>query len=146
MAAVAIIATIEILILFLFSAKSSKPNLCLTLVFSTYCPYSAITNLESMTDRRITKTRVLLTGAIAGLLWKRNYLYTVVEYNEGFKNQLAFLWNVMHRKTKFLLTSISKCLSGKRHNDSIAIFQITSIRSGISSIFAAVLIRWISLC
>jgi hypothetical protein len=81
------------------SAKSSKPNLCLTLVFSTYCPYSAITNLESMTDRRITKTRVLLTGAIAGLLWRRNYLYTVVEYNEGFQNQLAFLWNVMDRKT-----------------------------------------------
>lgn len=50
-------------------------------------PYSAITNLESMTDRRITKTRVLLTGVIAGLLWKRNYLYTVVEYDDGFQNQ-----------------------------------------------------------
>jgi len=45
-------------------------------------PYSSITNIKGMEDRRITKTRGYYTGPIA-LFWKKNYIYTVIDYNDG---------------------------------------------------------------
>ena len=44
--------------------------------------YDAITDLENMDDKRITKTRVLLTGFVIGLLWKKKFLYTVIKYKD----------------------------------------------------------------
>jgi len=49
-------------------------------------PYSSITNVRSIEDKRITKTRVYYTGP-AGLFWKKNYTYTVIDYNDGFDDQ-----------------------------------------------------------
>lgn len=54
-------------------------------------PFSKITNLENMDEKRITKTRILLGGPIIGLLWKKNFVYTVIEYNDGLMNQSVIL-------------------------------------------------------
>ncbi|MBV9179001.1 MAG: hypothetical protein JO297_18380 [Nitrososphaeraceae archaeon] len=47
-------------------------------------------NIENTNAERITKTRVLLLG-IAGLLWKKKYLYTIVEYDDGIDKQTILL-------------------------------------------------------
>lgn len=47
-------------------------------------PYESITNIRVQEDRHITKTRVIMTGVLVGLLWKKKYRYTVIEYNDGF--------------------------------------------------------------
>jgi hypothetical protein len=49
-------------------------------------PYSSITNVRGMDDRRITKTRAYYTGPV-GLFWKKNYIYTVIDYNDGLDDQ-----------------------------------------------------------
>lgn len=46
-------------------------------------PTVSITNITSEDEKRITKTRVLMTGIIPGLLWKKKFRYTVIEYKEG---------------------------------------------------------------
>ncbi len=46
-------------------------------------PYSSITDIENMEDHRITKTRAFLTPFFLGLFWKKHYLYTVIDYNDG---------------------------------------------------------------
>ena len=45
-------------------------------------PTVAITNISTEDEKRITKTRVLMTGIIPGLLWKKKFRYTVIEYEE----------------------------------------------------------------
>lgn len=54
-------------------------------------PYSKIKSLENMDEARITKTRVLLMGPLIGLLWKKKFLYTVIEYNDGLLDQSVIL-------------------------------------------------------
>jgi short-subunit dehydrogenase len=50
-----------------------------------------ITHIEGMEENRITKTRVLMTGTLTGLLWKKNYLYTIVDYNDDYAEQTILL-------------------------------------------------------
>lgn len=50
-------------------------------------PTVSITNISIEDEQRITKTRVLLTGLVVGLLWKKNFRYTVIDYKEGNMNQ-----------------------------------------------------------
>jgi hypothetical protein len=54
-------------------------------------PFTAIKNVENMDEKRITKTRVFLTGFIVGLLWKKKFLYTVIDYNDGTMDQTIIL-------------------------------------------------------
>jgi hypothetical protein len=54
-------------------------------------PYSKITKLGGQEDRHIAKTRVFCTGIIPGLLWKKIYRYTVINYNDGFMDQVVVL-------------------------------------------------------
>jgi hypothetical protein len=54
-------------------------------------PYASITKLGGQEDRHITKTRVFCTGIIPGLLWKKIYRYTVIDYNDGFMDQSIVL-------------------------------------------------------
>ena len=49
--------------------------------------YARITNLDNMDEQPITKTRVLLTGLVVGLLWKKKFVYTVIEYNDALLNR-----------------------------------------------------------
>jgi len=44
--------------------------------------YGSITGLENEDEKRITKTRVFMTGIIPGLLWKKKFVYTVIEYTD----------------------------------------------------------------
>jgi len=44
-----------------------------------------------MEGQRITKTRVFMTSSFTGLLWKKNYLYTVVDYNDEYSSQTIVL-------------------------------------------------------
>jgi hypothetical protein len=50
-------------------------------------PTVSITNISIEDEKRITKTRVLLTGLVVGLLWKKKFRYTVIDYKEGNMNQ-----------------------------------------------------------
>ena len=54
-------------------------------------PYSKITKLDNMDEKRITKTRIFATGLIVGLLWKKKFVYTVIEYNDGLQDQQVIL-------------------------------------------------------
>lgn len=44
-----------------------------------------------MEEQRITKTRVFITGTLTGLLWKKNYLYTTVDYKDEYAEQTIVL-------------------------------------------------------
>lgn len=61
--------------------------------------YNQITELENQDEKRITKTRILLTGIIVGLLWKKKFLYTVIEYNDEANLKQAIVID-FHRKAE----------------------------------------------
>jgi hypothetical protein len=44
--------------------------------------YQSITGMDSQDEARITKTRILFTPLLIGLLWKKKFRYTVVEYTD----------------------------------------------------------------
>lgn len=56
-------------------------------------PFSKMSNIENMDDKKISALRVVVLGliflplAIVGALWKKKKLYTVIEYNDGIDNQ-----------------------------------------------------------
>lgn len=60
-------------------------------------PYSKMTTIENMDDKKISKLRVIGLGliflplAIVGALWKKKKLYTVIEYNDGVQNQTVVI-------------------------------------------------------
>jgi hypothetical protein len=45
-------------------------------------PYSAITRIENMDEKKISADRVLLLGVI-GAVWRKKHTYTVIQYREG---------------------------------------------------------------
>jgi hypothetical protein len=53
-------------------------------------PYKSMINIENSNAEKITKTRVVLLG-IVGLLWKKKYLYTIVDYDDGIDKQSVVL-------------------------------------------------------
>jgi len=53
-----------------------------------------------MEDKRITKTRVFMTGTLTGLLWKKNYLYTVVDYNDEYEDEGQTIVLDFHRSVE----------------------------------------------
>lgn len=59
--------------------------------------YDTITAIENQDEKRITKTRILLTGFIIGLLWKKRFLYTVIEYKDAAGIDQAIVLD-FHRK------------------------------------------------
>lgn len=52
--------------------------------------YSSITKIENMEEKKISALRVVALG-IVGALWKKRYLYTVVQYNDGIAEQTIIL-------------------------------------------------------
>jgi hypothetical protein len=54
-------------------------------------PYADIKRLGSQEDRHTTKTRVFWTTPIVGLLWKKKYRYTVIEYFDGIQDQTILI-------------------------------------------------------
>lgn len=44
-------------------------------------------NIENSDAERLTKTRMLLTPFFIGFFWKKKYLYTVIDYNDGLDDQ-----------------------------------------------------------
>ena len=53
----------------------------LTDKFKLAIPYPRMTNIENMDERRITTKRWFLTG-IWAIAWKKNFVYTVIEYTD----------------------------------------------------------------
>jgi len=49
--------------------------------FDAVIPYSHMTNIENMDERRITTKRWFLVGLWA-IPWKKKYVYTVIEYDD----------------------------------------------------------------
>ena len=48
-------------------------------------------NVENSDAERLTKTRTILTSFFLGFFWKKKYLYTVIDYNDGIDNQSIIL-------------------------------------------------------
>ena len=59
-------------------------------------PFEAIRNIENSSAERLTKTRMLLTPFFLGFFWKKDYHYTVIDYNDGLDDQSIVL--DFHRK------------------------------------------------
>jgi hypothetical protein len=53
-------------------------------------PYSSMTNIENMDDKKISAIRVVALGVI-GVLWKKKVVYTVIQYNDGVDEQTIML-------------------------------------------------------
>jgi hypothetical protein len=49
-----------------------------------------MTNIENMDEHKISALRVVLLGII-GILWKKRYLYTVIQYSDGTDDQTIVL-------------------------------------------------------
>ena len=54
-------------------------------------PYSAIYDIENMDEKKISALRVVGLGlifvplAIVGAIWKKNSIYTVLQYKDGIR-------------------------------------------------------------
>lgn len=46
-------------------------------------PFESMINVENSDAERLTKTRMILTPFLLGFFWKKKYLYTVIDYNDG---------------------------------------------------------------
>lgn len=54
--------------------------------FGAEIPFVLMTNIENMDERRITTKRWFLVGVWA-IAWKKKYVYTVIEYDDGKDTQ-----------------------------------------------------------
>lgn len=61
-------------------------------------PYEKIKGLSGQEDKRITKTRVIMTGVFVGLFWKKIFRYIVIEFNDGLMDHDVTL--DFHRSAK----------------------------------------------
>lgn len=77
-------------------------------------PYERITELTTEDEKRITKTRVLLTPLLIGLLWKKKFRYSVIEYIDTVGiNQTVII--DFHRKAEDAQQAIyNKMVEAKR--------------------------------
>jgi hypothetical protein len=55
-------------------------------------PYSTITNVENVDEKKIELKRIVLLG-IAGALWKKKHLYTVIDYTDPLEQQQSVLFD-----------------------------------------------------
>jgi hypothetical protein len=55
-------------------------------------PYSTITNVENVDEKKIELKRIVLLG-IAGALWKKKHLYTVIDYTDALEQQQSVLFD-----------------------------------------------------
>jgi hypothetical protein len=79
-------------------------------------PYSCITHVEGMEQQRITKTRVFMTGILTGLLWKKNYLYTVIDYiDENEEETIVLDFHTSAEKAQGLI--YQKMIAAKKHSN-----------------------------
>ncbi len=62
-------------------------------------PYESIVGIENEDESRITKTRILLTPLLVGLLWKKKFRYTVIEYEDQFGMKQGVVID-FHRKAE----------------------------------------------
>jgi len=69
-------------------------------------PYSQMTNIENMDEKKISALRVVGLGlvflplAIVGAIWKKKKIYTVIEYNDGIDTQSIVLDFEKHLEKK----------------------------------------------
>jgi hypothetical protein len=54
-------------------------------------PFTSMTNIENSDTERLTKTRMILVPFLLGFFWKKKYLYTVIDYNDGISEQSIVL-------------------------------------------------------
>ena len=54
-------------------------------------PYETIAKIGTEDEQRITKTRVLMTPLLIGLLWKKKFRYTVIDYKEAGIDQCVII-------------------------------------------------------
>jgi hypothetical protein len=59
-------------------------------------PFDSISNIENESAERLTKTRMFLTPFCIGFFWKKDFHYTVIDYNDGIDNQSIVI--DFHRK------------------------------------------------
>jgi hypothetical protein len=54
-------------------------------------PFISMKNIENTDAERLTKTRMILVPFFLGFFWKKKYLYTVIDYNDGLSDQSIVL-------------------------------------------------------
>lgn len=60
-------------------------------------PYESLTNIENMDEKKISAKRVIGLGlvfvplAIVGAMWKKNHIYTVIQYNDEVGEKIIIL-------------------------------------------------------
>ena len=62
-------------------------------------PYESITELSNQDEARITKTRIIFTPLLVGLLWKKKFVYTVIEYTDSVGIKQSVIVD-FHRKAE----------------------------------------------
>ena len=83
-----------------------------------------------MEERRISKTRVFMTGTLTGLLWKKNYLYTVIDYNDKYSEQTIVL--DFHRSAEKAQGLIyQKMIAAKKQSNG----KVNCMKNGNQSVF-----------
>ena len=61
-------------------------------------PYKNIKRIGNLTDEHITGKRVFLTGPLIGSLWKKRFLYTVLDYVDNETGEEISLITDFHGK------------------------------------------------
>ena len=61
-------------------------------------PFRSMKNIENSDAERLTKTRMILVPFFIGFFWKKKYLYTVIDYNDGRSDQSIVL--DLHREVE----------------------------------------------
>jgi len=91
-------------------------------------PYSSIANIKGVEDRRITKTRGYYIGPIA-LFWKKNYIYTVIDYNDGSDDQSIVI--DFHRRAEEVQKLIYQRMISARNKGKMNDNSMAQIRQDI---------------
>lgn len=81
--------------------------------------YDTITNVSNMDEKRITKARVIglgltVVGLIPALLWKKKFLYTVIEYKDEVGIEQAVIIDFHRQAEKAQQVIYEKMVNAKR--------------------------------
>jgi len=75
--------------------------------------YSTITNVENVDDKKIELKRIVLLG-IAGALWKKKLLYTVIDYVDELDQKQSVLFDFAKNIEEVQQLIYNKTLNNKK--------------------------------
>ena len=95
-------------------------------------PFTSIKNIENSEAERLTKTRMFLTPFFIGFSWKKKYLYTVIDYNDGIDDQ-SIVFDFHRSVEKVQGTIYQKMIAARRNNlEQIKSIETTDVSKSLS--------------